>query len=146
MKSETFIGSLKFNYRFPLWDVLQCETSVCLFSLGCGIGHGYLHRVPTFSAGKQNATFTAPPPEDGFTEVKLRVDPLKATRCQNSLQAAAHFVMKVHLDAVVPTVPTVPTALSSSAPAGQPTPTGVICNVQTGTLVSLGFYADLINC
>lgn len=77
MKTKTFIGSLKFNYRFPLWDIPQCETSVCLLSLGCGIGYGYLHRVPTLSAGKEKTTFTAPPPKDGFTEVKLRMDLLK---------------------------------------------------------------------
>lgn len=49
----------------------------CPFSLGCGIGYGYLHRIPTlpFSEGKK-ISFPAhgpiepgPPPKDGFTEV-----------------------------------------------------------------------------
>ncbi|XP_041662828.1 Golgi reassembly-stacking protein 2 [Cheilinus undulatus] len=46
-------------------------------SLGCGIGYGYLHRIPTvpFSEGKrsfsQTASEPAPPHKDGFTEVTL---------------------------------------------------------------------------
>ncbi|KAF7668761.1 hypothetical protein LDENG_00283950 [Lucifuga dentata] len=56
-------------------------------SLGCGIGYGYLHRIPTLtSATSKNISCPAqtpreplPPPTDGFTEV--------------------------HLSAVVPTVP-----------------------------------------
>eukprot|EP00064_Thunnus_orientalis_P009070 superscaffoldBa00001129_g9093 len=63
-------------------------------SLGCGIGYGYLHRIPTmpFVEGKkisfpaQTRSEPAPPPKDGFTEV--------------------------HLSAVIPTVPV---AVSSSA-------------------------------
>uniref|UniRef100_A0A3B4XGH7 Golgi reassembly stacking protein 2 n=1 Tax=Seriola lalandi dorsalis TaxID=1841481 RepID=A0A3B4XGH7_SERLL len=66
-------------------------------SLGCGIGYGYLHRIPTlpFAEGKK-ISFPArtpnelnPSPKDGFTEV--------------------------HLSAVIPTVPV---ALSSSASTG----------------------------
>uniref|UniRef100_A0A3P9BC05 Golgi reassembly stacking protein 2 n=1 Tax=Maylandia zebra TaxID=106582 RepID=A0A3P9BC05_9CICH len=66
-------------------------------SLGCGIGYGYLHRIPTlpFAEGKKISlpvqTHYEPPPspKDGFTEV--------------------------HLSAVVPTVPI---AVSSSASTG----------------------------
>uniref|UniRef100_A0A3Q4HGF9 Golgi reassembly stacking protein 2 n=1 Tax=Neolamprologus brichardi TaxID=32507 RepID=A0A3Q4HGF9_NEOBR len=66
-------------------------------SLGCGIGYGYLHRIPTlpFAEGKKMSlpvqTHYKPPPspKDGFTEV--------------------------HLSAVVPTVPI---AVSSSASTG----------------------------
>ncbi|CAK6954158.1 Golgi reassembly-stacking protein 2-like [Scomber scombrus] len=66
-------------------------------SLGCGIGYGYLHRIPTmpFVEGKkisfpaQTHSEPAPPPKDGFTEV--------------------------HLSAVVPTVPV---TVSSSASTG----------------------------
>ncbi|XP_034549309.1 Golgi reassembly-stacking protein 2-like [Notolabrus celidotus] len=66
-------------------------------SLGCGIGYGYLHRIPTvpFSEGKrvsfpsQPTSEICPPPKDGFTEV--------------------------HLSAVVPTVPV---AVSPPAPTG----------------------------
>uniref|UniRef100_A0A3B4FGL1 Golgi reassembly stacking protein 2 n=1 Tax=Pundamilia nyererei TaxID=303518 RepID=A0A3B4FGL1_9CICH len=70
--------------------------SNCLV-LGCGIGYGYLHRIPTlpFAEGKKISlpvqTHYEPPPspKDGFTEV--------------------------HLSAVVPTVPI---AVSSSASTG----------------------------
>ncbi|KAM9344087.1 Golgi reassembly-stacking protein 2-like [Pholidichthys leucotaenia] len=66
-------------------------------SLGCGIGYGYLHRIPTlpFLEGKKSHFSTQipdepiPPNEDGFTEV--------------------------HLSAVIPTVPI---AVSSSASTG----------------------------
>ncbi|XP_051814772.1 Golgi reassembly-stacking protein 2-like [Acanthochromis polyacanthus] len=92
-------------------------------SLGCGIGYGYLHRIPTlpFAEGK-NISFPAQtpnepgsPPKDGFTEV--------------------------HLSAVVPTVPVV---VSSSASTGLKqslsslsicsNPTAVLSYVSTGTL------------
>lgn len=89
-------------------------------SLGCGIGYGYLHRVPTlpFAEGKkssfsaQTPNEPAPPPIDGFTEV--------------------------HLSAVVPTVPV---AVSSSPSTGleqsfaglsvSSNPTTIISNLQT---------------
>ncbi|XP_040912427.1 Golgi reassembly-stacking protein 2 [Toxotes jaculatrix] len=90
-------------------------------SLGCGIGYGYLHRIPTlpFEEGKkisfpaQTPSELAPPPKDGFTEV--------------------------HLSAVIPTLPVV---VSSSASTGlQQSPAGlsvssnltsVLSSVQTG--------------
>nr|XP_046260022.1 Golgi reassembly-stacking protein 2-like isoform X2 [Scatophagus argus] len=66
-------------------------------SLGCGIGYGYLHRIPMmpFTEGKkisfpaQTPSEPAAPSKDGFTEV--------------------------HLSAVIPTVPV---AVSSSASSG----------------------------
>ncbi|XP_026232125.1 Golgi reassembly-stacking protein 2 isoform X2 [Anabas testudineus] len=89
-------------------------------SLGCGIGYGYLHRIPTlqFSEGKkisfpaQTPNDPAPPPKDGFTEV--------------------------HLSAVIPTVPIA--ASSASTGLEQPlaglsvsyNPTTVLTNLQTG--------------
>lgn len=90
-------------------------------SLGCGIGYGYLHRIPTlpFAEGKkisfpaQTPNEPAPPPKDGFTEV--------------------------HLSAVVPTVPVV---VSSSASTGleqslssvsvSSNPTAVLSHLSTG--------------
>ncbi|XP_027146800.1 Golgi reassembly-stacking protein 2 [Larimichthys crocea] len=90
-------------------------------SLGCGIGYGYLHRIPTlpFLEGKkisfqaETPSEPAPPPKDGFTEV--------------------------HLSAVVPTVPV---AVSSSASTGleqslsslsvSSNPTAVVSNLHTG--------------
>ncbi|XP_069558654.1 Golgi reassembly-stacking protein 2-like isoform X3 [Brachyistius frenatus] len=90
-------------------------------SLGCGIGYGYLHRIPTlpFAEGKKisfparTPGEPAPSPKDGFTEV--------------------------HLSAVVPTVPVV---VSSSASTGlerslasssvSSNPTDVLSHLQTG--------------
>ncbi|XP_028991619.1 Golgi reassembly-stacking protein 2 [Betta splendens] len=65
-------------------------------SLGCGIGYGYLHRIPTLPSSEgnkiscpaQTPNKPAPPSKDGFTEV--------------------------HLSAVVPTVPVAPTGLERS--------------------------------
>uniref|UniRef100_I3JQ67 Golgi reassembly stacking protein 2 n=1 Tax=Oreochromis niloticus TaxID=8128 RepID=I3JQ67_ORENI len=94
-------------------------------SLGCGIGYGYLHRIPTlpFAEGKKISLPVRthyeplPSPKDGFTEV--------------------------HLSAVVPTVPI---AVSSSASTGleqglaslsvSSNPTSVLSS-HTGTLSSL---------
>ena len=56
----------------------HCPLTVfSLFSLGCGVGYGYLHRIPTlpFSEGKKisfpahTPSEPALPPKDGFTEV-----------------------------------------------------------------------------
>ncbi|XP_051259411.1 Golgi reassembly-stacking protein 2 isoform X1 [Dicentrarchus labrax] len=90
-------------------------------SLGCGIGYGYLHRIPTlpFAEGKKigfsarTQSEAAPPPKDGFTEVVLSA-----------------------------VIPTVPLAVSSSASTGLEqsltglsvncNPTAVVSNLQTG--------------
>ncbi|XP_033984353.1 Golgi reassembly-stacking protein 2-like isoform X1 [Trematomus bernacchii] len=88
-------------------------------SLGCGIGYGYLHRIPTlpFGEGKtlsfpaKTPLKPAAPPKDGFTEV--------------------------HLSAVIPTVPV---AASSRSGLEQPLSvlsvgsdlTSVVSNPQTG--------------
>ncbi|XP_034069210.1 Golgi reassembly-stacking protein 2-like isoform X2 [Gymnodraco acuticeps] len=88
-------------------------------SLGCGIGYGYLHRIPTlpFGEGKtlsfpaKTPLKPAAPPKDGFTEV--------------------------HLSAVIPTAPV---AASSSSGLEQPLSvlsvgsdlTSVVSNPQTG--------------
>ncbi|XP_034417171.1 Golgi reassembly-stacking protein 2-like isoform X1 [Cyclopterus lumpus] len=90
-------------------------------SLGCGIGYGYLHRIPTlpFLEGKgisfpaQTPSEPATSPTDGFKEV--------------------------HLSAVIPTIPV---AVSSSASTGleqaltgvsvSSNPTTFVSNLQTG--------------
>ena len=50
-------------------------------SLGCGIGYGYLHRIPAHKENKQTRDLemgegaeeppTAPPPSDGYDEVRI---------------------------------------------------------------------------
>ncbi|TNN43984.1 Golgi reassembly-stacking protein 2 [Liparis tanakae] len=91
----------------------------CLSSLGCGIGYGYLHRIPTLpflegtgvSFPAQTPIEPVTSPKDGFTEV--------------------------HLSAVIPTVPV---AVSSSASTGlaqslagvSSTLTTFVSNLQTG--------------
>ncbi|XP_068427875.1 Golgi reassembly-stacking protein 2-like [Clinocottus analis] len=85
-------------------------------SLGCGIGYGYLHRIPTlpFLEGKnisfpaQTPSEAATSPKDGFTEV--------------------------HLSAVIPTVPV---AVSSSASTGlEESLAGVSVSSNLSTFVS----------
>lgn len=53
-----------------------CDVNSCtllLYSLGCGIGYGYLHRIPKrqFPSSKSSAVPSAPAPAsvDGFAEV-----------------------------------------------------------------------------
>lgn len=72
-----FKASLKYFGHISLTVFLYFS----LFSLGCGIGYGYLHRIPTlpFAEGKkisfpaQPTNELAPPPKDGFTEVAQHV-------------------------------------------------------------------------
>lgn len=59
------------------WPIAHI-LSVLFFSLGCGIGYGYLHRIPTqpFEEGKkmsfpgQIPSEPVSPLKDGFTEVR----------------------------------------------------------------------------
>lgn len=90
-------------------------------SLGCGIGFGYLHRIPTlpFTEGKKMgfssrlSSEAAPSSTDGFTEV--------------------------HLSAVVPTLPVVVSSGSSGSQqslavlSASTNPTGVLVDRQTGS-------------
>ncbi|KAM3607530.1 uncharacterized protein V6R79_009231 [Siganus canaliculatus] len=89
-------------------------------SLGCNIGYGYLHRIPTLpTAEGKRIPESAPPSKDGFSEV--------------------------HLSAVIPTVP-VPSPASSGLErslAGlsvSSNPTTVASGLQTGV-----FPAPLVN-
>lgn len=53
------------------WGLLW-NNVLCLLSLGCGIGCGYLHRVPTLPFGEDSTSAPSAPPaplKDGFTEV-----------------------------------------------------------------------------
>ncbi|XP_041117833.1 Golgi reassembly-stacking protein 2-like isoform X2 [Polyodon spathula] len=95
-------------------------------SLGCGIGYGYLHRIPTrpFEEGKkltlpgQIPSFPVSPVKDGFTEVQLSaVSPTPAVPSASagieeglsglSISSAPSAVTDV-LNTGVPTVPLLP--------------------------------------
>ncbi|XP_048454725.1 Golgi reassembly-stacking protein 2 isoform X3 [Rhincodon typus] len=97
-------------------------------SLGCGIGYGYLHRIPTrpFAEGKkislpgQQPGTPASPLKDGFTEVQLSAvaSPSAAASLQQglsglSLGTAPSSAPSV-LNAGVPTVPLLPSSMNSS--------------------------------
>ncbi|KAI4886655.1 hypothetical protein NFI96_012777 [Prochilodus magdalenae] len=99
-------------------------------SLGCGIGYGYLHRIPTrpFEEGK-NISFPglapsepASPLKDGFTEVQLSavtpppVSQPAPTGIEDSLSSlslsSAPSSIPTELHTGVPTVPLLPTQVS----------------------------------
>ncbi|XP_056606430.1 Golgi reassembly-stacking protein 2 [Triplophysa dalaica] len=99
-------------------------------SLGCGIGYGYLHRIPTrpFEEGKKicfpGHTHSEPasPLKDGFTEVQLSAvtpPPLvqsKPTGLEDSLSvlslSSAPPQIQSELHTGVPTVPLLPTHMT----------------------------------
>ncbi|GAA6077247.1 Golgi reassembly-stacking protein 2 isoform X1 [Tachysurus ichikawai] len=98
-------------------------------SLGCGIGYGYLHRIPTrpFEEGKKISfpahTPSAPasPLKDGFTEVQLSAvtpPPVTAsapTGLEDSLSiSSAPPTMPTELQTGVPTVPLLPTQVTQA--------------------------------
>ncbi|XP_061588986.1 Golgi reassembly-stacking protein 2-like [Cololabis saira] len=102
-------------------------------SLGCGIGYGYLHRIPTrpFEEGKKisfpgNSTSEpASPLKDGFTEVQLSaVSPPSSAPVSSSLEtslsglsiSSAPPPMPSELQTGVPTVPLLPSSSSSLTP------------------------------
>ncbi|XP_039999143.1 Golgi reassembly-stacking protein 2 isoform X1 [Xiphias gladius] len=101
-------------------------------SLGCGIGYGYLHRIPTrpFEEGKKisfpgnNPSEPVSPLKDGFTEVQLSAvtppptAPAVPTGLEDSLSglsiSAAPPTMPSELQTGLPTVPLLPSSTSSS--------------------------------
>ncbi|XP_075789722.1 Golgi reassembly-stacking protein 2 isoform X1 [Pelodiscus sinensis] len=107
-------------------------------SLGCGIGYGYLHRIPTrpFEEGKKislpGQLHSAPisPLKDGFTEVQLSsVNPpstlppgtagIEQSLSGLSINSTPTPVSSV-LSTGVPTVPLLPTAVNQSLSAVPP--------------------------
>ncbi|XP_049450714.1 Golgi reassembly-stacking protein 2-like [Epinephelus fuscoguttatus] len=110
-------------------------------SLGCGIGYGYLHRIPTlpFEEGKktsfsaQTPSEPVTPPKDGFTEVHLSaVIPTVPVAASSSAttgldQSLAGLSVSSNLTAVVSDLPTgAPTVpLPSHVPSSQSTPLSV---------------------
>ncbi|XP_049904469.1 Golgi reassembly-stacking protein 2-like [Epinephelus moara] len=110
-------------------------------SLGCGIGYGYLHRIPTlpFEEGKktsfsaQTPSEPVTPPKDGFTEVHLSaVIPTVPVAASSSAttgleQSLAGLSVSSNLTAVVSDLPTgAPTVpLPSHVPSSQSAPLSV---------------------
>ncbi|XP_041056847.1 Golgi reassembly-stacking protein 2 isoform X1 [Carcharodon carcharias] len=103
-------------------------------SLGCGIGYGYLHRIPTrpFAEGKkislpgqQPGTPTSPL-KDGFTEVQLSAvtSSSAAASLQQGLSGLSLGTAPPSVNSVlntgVPTVPLLPSSVNSS-PGAVPT-------------------------
>ncbi|XP_034559181.1 Golgi reassembly-stacking protein 2-like [Notolabrus celidotus] len=104
-------------------------------SLGCGIGYGYLHRIPTrpFEEGKtisfpgNSPSEPLSPLKDGFTEVQLSAvtppptAPAVSTGLEDSLTglsiSTAPPTMPSELQTGLPTVPLLP---SSSSPSLSP--------------------------
>uniref|UniRef100_UPI00398F5ECE Golgi reassembly-stacking protein 2 isoform X2 n=1 Tax=Pristiophorus japonicus TaxID=55135 RepID=UPI00398F5ECE len=98
-------------------------------SLGCGIGYGYLHRIPTrpFAEGKkislpgQQPGTPISPIKDGFTEVQLSAvtSPSAAnTNLQQGLSGLSLGTVPPSVSSVlntgVPTVPLLPSSVNSS--------------------------------
>lgn len=101
-------------------------------SLGCGIGYGYLHRIPTrpFEEGKKiifpgnSPSEPVSPLKDGFTEVQLSAvsppsaAPVLPTGREDSLSglsiSTAPPTMPTELQTGLPTVPLLPTSSSPS--------------------------------
>ncbi|XP_068427099.1 Golgi reassembly-stacking protein 2-like [Clinocottus analis] len=100
-------------------------------SLGCGIGYGYLHRIPTrpFEEGKKisfpgnSPSEPVSPLKDGFTEVQLSaVSPPTATAVPTGLEdslsslsiSTAPPTMPRELQTGLPTVPLLPSSTSHS--------------------------------
>ncbi|XP_060939822.1 Golgi reassembly-stacking protein 2-like [Limanda limanda] len=101
-------------------------------SLGCGIGYGYLHRIPTrpFEEGKKisfpgnNPSEPISPLKDGFTEVQLSAvspppaAPAVPTCIEDALSglsiSTAPPTMPSELQTGLPTVPPLPSSTSPS--------------------------------
>ncbi|XP_033837916.1 Golgi reassembly-stacking protein 2-like [Periophthalmus magnuspinnatus] len=89
-------------------------------SLGCGIGYGYLHRIPTkpFEEGKKISFPGSPPSEpvsplkDGFTEVQLSAvtPPATAVSVPSSLEDSLSGL------SIGSTAPTLPSQLQTGLP------------------------------
>uniref|UniRef100_A0A1A8EG96 Golgi reassembly stacking protein 2 n=1 Tax=Nothobranchius kadleci TaxID=1051664 RepID=A0A1A8EG96_NOTKA len=101
-------------------------------SLGCGIGYGYLHRIPTrpFEEGKKisfppnSSSEPVGPLKDGFTEVQLSAvtpppsTPVVSSSLEDSLSSlsisSAPPTMPSELQTGLPTVPLLPSSTGPS--------------------------------
>ncbi|XP_048836535.1 Golgi reassembly-stacking protein 2-like [Brienomyrus brachyistius] len=109
-------------------------------SLGCGIGYGYLHRIPTqpFEKGKkisfpgQFPSEPASPLKDGFTEVQLSaVTPPPAVP-----SAPMELEKDLSRLTVSTATPTIPSALHTGVPTVPLLPTQVAASLSAGPAVS----------
>ncbi|XP_008431327.1 Golgi reassembly-stacking protein 2-like [Poecilia reticulata] len=101
-------------------------------SLGCGIGYGYLHRIPTrpFEEGKKisfpanSSTEPVSPLKDGFTEVQLSaVTPPSSTPVVSSgLEDGLSGLSISSAPPTMPSLPTVPLLPSTSSSSFSPLP------------------------
>ncbi|XP_032422201.1 Golgi reassembly-stacking protein 2-like isoform X2 [Xiphophorus hellerii] len=101
-------------------------------SLGCGIGYGYLHRIPTrpFEEGKKisfpanSSSEPVSPLKDGFTEVQLSaVTPPSSTPVVSSgLEDALSGLSISSAPPTMPSLPTVPLFPSASSSSFAPLP------------------------
>uniref|UniRef100_A0A1A7Z1W8 Golgi reassembly stacking protein 2 n=1 Tax=Iconisemion striatum TaxID=60296 RepID=A0A1A7Z1W8_9TELE len=119
-------------------------------SLGCGIGYGYLHRIPTrpFEEGKKisfpanSSSEPVSPLKDGFTEVQLSAvtppssTPVVSSSLEDSLASlsisSAPPTMPSELQTGLPTVPLLPSSTSPSFTSMTPlNPAATIFNPTT---------------
>ncbi|KAL0963829.1 hypothetical protein UPYG_G00314150 [Umbra pygmaea] len=87
-------------------------------SLGCGIGYGYLHRIPTQALEDVKTSFTGHipsepvlPPKDGFTEVQL-----SAVSTTSTVPSSIGLEQNLTDLSISSTPPTFPSALQTGVP------------------------------
>ena len=87
--------SSKQGFKFEN-DIVTVVLYCCVCSFGCGIGFGYLHRIPTlpFTMGKkisfpaQSRDEAASTHKDGFTEVTQHFSEVTASRRKSLLDSS----------------------------------------------------------
>ena len=102
---------------FALFHFVLIKQTVCLISalihlssLGCGIGYGYLHRIPLRMGLKASSV-------SGSTEEKSPLLAENGNECLSEddvVKSLTEAVSSTSLDCGVPTIPTLPTSSSSS--------------------------------
>ena len=56
---------------FTKWyDFIMFALHLFYFSMGCGIGYGYLHRIPIKDPSELPPQLKASPAPDGFSDVR----------------------------------------------------------------------------
>jgi hypothetical protein len=58
---------------YIIYHIYHIPHTFCIYSIGCGIGYGYLHRIPLRDeAHRPKEAPVITPAPDGFSEVQLR--------------------------------------------------------------------------